>query len=378
MIFELRGVEFVNKGGELMLHAIMHELIKQYPNAKFAMEVRGKIVPKHKLDEYGILEIFRFRKKNIDLTCLGNYIPSFFLKKIRMVSESQIEIILDGSGFAYGEKWGFKKLHNYLGRYLDRWKKSGKIVVLLPQAFGPFDCLELKSEMARVIQKVDLIFARDQKSFRSLVDLYNANQIIHSPDFTNLIGTSDNINLKLPNPKRVSIIPNFKMVQNYGEEVYFNFLLKSIEFFQLKNIICVFLNHEGEKDNFIIKKLNDQLTSKIEVFSPDDPLEIKRIISDSYIVITSRFHGLVSSLSQSVPCFATTWSHKYEMLLEDYDYKEGLLDLNDMKSTFEKYELLLKEDYYFQVKGKLYKQAKLEKGKSKLMWRKVFDLINGK
>jgi len=53
MFIELRGVEFVNKGAELMLHAIIQHLSNELDHVEFVMETSHRS-PKEKLAELGI------------------------------------------------------------------------------------------------------------------------------------------------------------------------------------------------------------------------------------------------------------------------------------------------------------------------------------
>src|SRR5690606_33151845 len=116
-----------------------------------------------------------------------------------------------------------------------------------------------------------------------------------------------------------------------------------------------FLIHEGIKDLRLAEAFNLQYGKTIKIITEDDPLLVKGIIGCSKAVITSRFHGLVSALAQSIPCLCIGWSHKYQALMEDYRYDEGIIKINEstVESLAKKAELILNEDTRNEIKDKL-------------------------
>ena len=153
----------------------------------------------------------------------------------------------------------------------------------------------------------------------------------------------------------------------------------------LKNIITL-LQLQGRKPFFLIHEANDlalansilaQIPNKIPVYTESNPLIVKGIIGKSHAVITSRFHGLVSALCQNVPCLATGWSHKYEMLLKDYGYAEGLCGLGEPESYYlEKLDLILHPELRKKSIQNLVQKAKEQKELSRKMWKRVFEVIS--
>jgi polysaccharide pyruvyl transferase WcaK-like protein len=375
MIIELRGVEFVNKGAELMLEAILEKVKENYPFALFAMESSPR-TPISKLRRRGILVKTNFKLKGIPFGKILDLIPKSIRNTIGFVSEEDISIVLDGSGFAFGDKWGARKAGKRCGNHIEKWKKEGKKIILLPQAFGPFSDRSMISMMKKIVGNADLIFARDRISFNYLIGINGENDRLKLfPDFTNLVKGKVS-KLKMDFGKCVAVIPNQKMMDTSDTDqnlAYPKFLKVMIEKIQKKGFSAFFLIHESEMDRIIALKINEMLEKPVSIIEVEDPLEVKGIIGESFAVITSRFHGLVSALSQSIPCLATGWSHKYEMLFEDYGYPEGLCQVvRDSKYFDEKLSLILEENKREKLISNLSVKAKKQKELTQKMWDMVF------
>src|SRR5690606_16707582 len=125
------------------------------------------------------------------------------------------------------------------------------------------------------------------------------------------------------------IVPNCRMLDKTDQatrDAYLPFLIKCTEHLLRKNARPFVLVHEGKDDRALADKLSAAVGG-IPVIEEKGALQIKGILGACSGTLGSRFHGLVSALSQGVPALATGWSHKYQMLFEDYGVPEGLLEV---------------------------------------------------
>ena len=383
MIIELRGVEFHNKGAELMLLAILEMVRSRIPSAVFVMEV-SKITPLEKQRHVGIyakMELQRFSRRGRSVSSFGFLTPEYLKRSGGLITEKEVDVVLDGSGFAFGDFWGAPYAHKRLSGCIKRWKKAGKKVVLLPQAFGKFEDPKLQEEMRTIISHADLIFARDQFSYKYLQGVQvNEENTFLRPDFTNLIAG------KLPatfnaEELQVAIIPNNKLVESgtmASRESYLEFLNRLVDLVVQQGKRPFFLIHEGKKDLALAEAVNASFSKAVPVFVEDDPLAVKGIIGVCTAVITSRFHGLVSALTQAVPCLCVGWSHKYQALMEDYAYGEGLLSSADLEGPGleQKISMILDPESSDVLRKNLKRNSEIQKEYSKAMWEQVFDLLD--
>lgn len=382
---EIRGVGFVNKGAELMLQSIKRKLAEFDPSISIAMEVNCGIGLKksrvlfNKIRKNGLLVKPSGRRWKINIADICSLIPKATRLKNGIVIEKEIDVIIDSSGFAFGDQWSVPFMQKRLTNKIEKWKSQGKRIILLPQAFGPFSNDEVKNEMRKIHKFADVIFVRDKISYENVINLTGKDEKISLyPDFTNLLACKAPDDFD-PSTYQVAIIPNFKMGKVAGGiEQYKQLLQKSIEIIQAKRFHPFFLIHEGKGDEDIADDINLELAVKIPTIKGKSAEEIKGIIGKSHAVVTSRFHGLVSALSQGVPCLSTSWSHKYKMLLDNYDYKEGLIDnlAIDLEDLTAKLEMILSPVSGASIKSKLLTMSDAQKELSNEMWAKVFSVLD--
>ena len=356
MNIQIDGVNTQNKGAELMLISVLEEIENRLPNANIYIN------PDSKLD-LGVLPRFDLNIRKRQGIKLGRYVNSLFYKlKLNQpityfkedYSSNKIDVILDASGFKYSDQWN--RTNEWLDskeRYYARAKKNKTKIFFLTQAFGPFNTKEGKRSADLLGKHCDLIFAREEKSYQYLISSgIDPNKVKQSCDFT--LKVNGEITSKYDHlTGGIAIIPNKKMITHGGNKSnnYLDLFIKLISSFREKGEKVFLLNHEGKGDHLICELINSKLEKQLEIVSNCGAKEIKGIIGNSKITISSRFHGVASSLSQGVPCLATSWNHKYEMLFKLFDQKDCVIDADDdfevnrnkLEKIYEDYDLRRKK-----------------------------------
>lgn len=378
MYIEIKGVGFLNKGAELMMHAVLQKVGEKIPQAKFVL-APGVHSPYEKIGRLGLYRNVWFSKFGIPLGMyFGKYIPKKLCEYYGLACYEEIKIILDASGFSYSDQCGHRS-SVLMANAIKRWKNNNIKVILLPQAMGPFTSKRIRKVFAQIVEKADLVFPRDGISYKYVTDLVGEQQhVIQAPDFTNLVKEVVPEEFK-GYEDRFCIIPNYRMIDKTSSEEskkYIPFLVNCVHHLLKQKILPFILVHEGEQDYWLAKKVCKQCGEDLEIVRETKPLKIKGIIGTCRGVISSRFHGLVSALSQGVPALGTGWSHKYEMLFADYDFPEGLIPVDSSDSEIKKKIIqITDETKTIKLRQKLTKAAQIQKQKSEKMWDRVFKCI---
>lgn len=380
MIIEIRKAGFKNKGAELMLHAVVQKVRERYPDAKLTMPptMGGADDTFEKMQALRLYPKAWLWRKGVEFGEFAKFLPNKLLKPYGIILNRDVDVVLDAAGFSYSDQWGVGSSRE-LAKSSSKWRSNGTKLILLPQAMGPFNRKGIDQYVRKWSANADLIFPREPDSYSYLTELVGEQKKIKMyPDFTNLVkGT-------IPErydstDKKVAIIPNYRMVDKTSRadsEAYLPFLIRSAKYLVEKGAKPFVLVHEGANDQMLAEKVSDAVGG-IPIVKETDPLHIKGILGTCDATVGSRFHGLVSALSQGVPSLATGWSHKYQRLFEDYQFSEGVVSVTDPDDVLhKKLDLIIGDGASNEIRGQLQQKSMELKELSKEMWDRVFAVID--
>lgn len=375
----LSGIETNNKGAELMLYAILKEIENVHPQAtvyvpnfavkqglsyvKTSIDLRYK--PRRWMSIWHICGLFRRLR-----------LPYLALTDAAAVPN--IDYFIDASGFAFSDQWNLDDERVAFWKYqLEGYKKQGTKIVFLPQAFGPVQKENTKNLLAILNANADVIMPREKVSYSYLKEAnVDEDKIRLCTDFTSLVkGFCPEKYLHLKNG--ICIIPNMRMIDKgiICMEDYLEVLSHIINISKSKGFCVYLLNHEGKDDELLAYKCQELLSHNIEVVTGLNALEVKGLISTAYLCVTSRFHGVASALNSSVPCLATSWSHKYKELFNDYRLNDCVLDLGDKNGILNKIDDFLDKTNNANIRKHLNQQVALIQKDTKEMWQFVWNNV---
>lgn len=374
MNIEISGVYPANRGALLMLEAIRARIMDAFPDAKLAVPLDWTGADRLR---YGVWGTRGSQTNNLSLRVLERA-PWKFRDRATFVRSDEIDVLLDASGFGYGDFWGINKLQQRLSNRLDVWKKGRKKAILLPQALGPFETPNIAHEFRRAAEQLDLIYVRDAASLAYVEKILpNGFPVRRAPDFTNLLDPDL--------PKRLShlrgasyVIPNEKIVTGKGDATlsrYITFLMDSIGALRESGRDPAILLHEGRNDVRLAEAVNARLDRPAPIVDEPDALVTKAVIGAADLIISSRFHGLVSALSAGVPAMACGWSHKYRELMVDYGCEDAIVDLVNTEKSKEEILGFLEKAGDPTFRDDIAAKANREKSKSLAMWDEVLACL---
>lgn len=380
MIIEIRRAGFVNKGAELMLHAVIQQIRARYPDAKITMApiYGGANDTFEKMQKLSLAPKAWLWRYGFDWGYFAKFLPKRLVKMHGLVLDHEVDVVIDAAGFAYSDQWGSRNSKE-LADSSKKWKKNRSKLVLLPQALGPFQKNDIRKHVKKWAECADLIFAREVDSYKYLSGVVGEQSKIKLyPDFTNLVKGTLPAGYD-PMQNRVAIVPNYRMIDMTSKdqsEAYLPFLIRCAQHLVRKGAKPFLLVHEGENDMDLAEKVSAAVGG-IPIIKETDPLHIKGILGSCDATVGSRFHGLVSALSQGVPSLATGWSHKYQRLFEDYSFQEGLVSVSEPESELQrKLNFILDEATAKPLKQQLNDKSEHLKKLTCEMWAMVFDVID--
>ena len=377
----LNGVETNNKGAELMLYAILQEIERKYPDSKVYVPAS---VFKHGYEYiHTTLNVYSLPIGwiiyNLKLPKLFKrlHLSTKLLQDIYLINGA--DYFIDCSGFHFSDQkanltpnmvWKWKHM-------LSRLYKQGCRIVFLPQAFGPAKKKNTLNGLKIISNYSSLIIPRERTSYNSLEQsgVVDMKKVKLFSDFTSLVEgifPKDYERLK----GGICIIPNLRMIDTgtISKDKYINLLAAIANKCKDSGRPIYLLNHEGKRDEQLAHECKQRIGNGIEVVTGLNALEVKGMIASAYVVVTSRFHGLASALNSCVPCLATSWSHKYAELYNDYELSDCVLPLDNNKEAEEKVLSFMDKNRNDEIRQHLSAQIEKIKAQTMNMWNVVWSL----
>jgi len=376
MIIEIYGAGFYNKGAELMLRETVRRIRQSMPEASIAVSARSG--PFSARAQLGLLQIPRYRRYGFEWGKLAALMPARHRRVLGLVTDGEADVTLDASGYSYSAAWGIQNVKGLAAR-ARRARRKDKRLVLLPQAFGPFTH-PFKEPLAVAVENADLIYARDEVSYKWILDLVGESDNVRTaPDFTAPLPgflPPEHEHLK----GRFCLIPNRRMLDKTEAEVrnaYVPLMRRCLALALEHGAGPYILIHETN-DTGLARQIADRLDGAVELVPGADARALKGIIGTASSVLSSRFHGLVNALCQGVPALGTAWSHKYDMLFRDYGIEEGVLPVPCPDGELEtRLGVLLDPASRKTLAARLRTAAARQRQAIENMWSEVFSVIRG-
>jgi len=365
------GTVWGNRGAESMLTTTIGMIRKDFPNAKFYVY---SYLPKKDRELVADEDIIILSGKPVALVTRHFFgvllaallklirvkIPkSNFFKIAHALNES--DLLLDVGGITFSD--GREKYLPF--NILSIWPAMimGVPVVKLAQAVGPFQHFLNRINAKLFLMPCRHIFARGEKSAQFLEDLGYPKEktdtvadvaFLYSPEFSlsneNETRVADLLKKIKTTRKQIVVFSPSILVETQSTKLNLDYfgkffdVVKSLGTQRYHFIVIPNATREGSEkthnnDLLALERMRAQAASgalpagaleAIEWVNYDvNTASIRAIISVANVLVTSRFHAMISGLSLAVPTVVIGWGHKYKETMDYFGLGKYSLDFGD-------------------------------------------------
>lgn len=241
----------------------------------------------------------------------------------------QLDYIFDiGEGDSFSDIYGNERFNKILNSKIF-FNFLNKKQILLPQTIGPFQAKPNEKRAFKIMQKLQLVLARDSKSCQYTSRHLAKEKIIESIDVAFYLPfvkrnfghhkTHVGINISgllwnggYTQNNQFKMIADFKKLMT----AIFNYF-SNMPDLQIHIISHVVPNDSIEDDYKIGEEFNKRYKNAILVDRFNSPIEAKSYISGMDFFIGSRMHACIAAFSSNVPVFPIAYSRKFNGLFTD-------------------------------------------------------------
>lgn len=255
------------------------------------------------------------------------------------------DVVIDISGFALTDDIGLKRILVFCSDIL-LCKLLGTPFVVYPQSMGPFNSPWSRMAVRLFLPMADLIMVRGKQTKEHLEGIGIDTKEMHvcadsaflfeaapSERAVEILGSRGMAEKRL-----VGVVPSVRVYDRCDgtgtANTYVILLANMIDFivneFDARVVLIPFeFMSDGHDDRLLVSAVLKNVKRKESVLVLDkeySAAELKAIVGQSDLLLASRFHSIVFSLSLGVPVVAIGWAHKYVELMSHFGLEEYVLD----------------------------------------------------
>lgn len=367
----LEGGHHRNKGDELMLMAARDRCRGLWPAAQLGRPVLvSTSADRVRLGLEGVLwpRSWRTLAGTLGERVIGRYSDALDLHR-----DEEVSAVLDVSGWSYGDRWGNRQTARAADRARSRQRRGVK-TVLLPQSLGPFGDPGNAKAIARLVDAGVLVFARDEWSFEQVTRLTGpAENVRMGVDYSAELAPASS-GPEVP-AGAVCIVPNNRVVRETSpadRDSYVRVLAQAAHEASRRGHPPVILLHTRSQDDDVADALDAAVERVLPRVRSEDPRELKRVLGSAHAVIGSRFHALVSALTQGVPSVGIGWAPKYDALFQSFGCESLSIRASDPEGTvLDALQTILDEPSHSSLRLDLERASSRHRKQVDEMWEEV-------
>lgn len=342
----ITGGELQNKGAQSMVFICVSELRKRFPNheifvmSDFYMDFEQEKIFCFSIRKFGTV-VDVIRKNNLKQNIY--YMLKGYDKKENDKQKKffrDVDLMIDISGYGLGDAWNKYEIEHYLYR-IECAKYFGIKVYLMPQSFGPFKTFDksLLKRTKKALEYVNIIYAREQQGYDLLLDNFNLKnvKIFYDLVLNNKSIDLDSVYKNVPmvcdiniKSNSIAIIPNAQNSKVCSEKVLLEAYKLMIDKFIAYGKNVYILRHSN-MDIDICEKIFKMFHNN-NLFLIEQELscvEFSNIVNKFDFIVASRFHSVVHSYKNAVPCLTMGWAVKYLELHKLFHQEKYCFDVRD-------------------------------------------------
>ncbi len=338
-----------------------------HPSRKFKNKDNTKYSPSLLL-KWGVVAIFDYIFSKLLLCPATRWIIKHTLssaqKKTLAMFQNSDACFVKGGGFlhSYGKLTDIYQIYYFL-YHIRLAQALKKPVYIFPNSYGPFLTPGVHRQIKKVLSKCNLVTSRESISQKALESVGVENKLY--PDLAFSLRKEER---EIPELQKIKELAGDRKLigltarpyrfpgsenaeQKYKD--YVSSLCEMCKWLVNNGYFPVLVEHviaesSGESDIKCIEEISKHLKKdEYYIFSNNayHCRDLKTVYSKMHAVIGTRFHSVIFSLSEGVPCIAVTYGgNKGDGIMLDIDLKDYAVPISEvsfecLKGMFQKLEL---------------------------------------